>query len=204
MKIAIFGGSRGVGAEAAAQALERGWRCRVLARSADGVADLPGVEVVVGDARDPEPVGRTLFGCDGVLITLGPHRGHPPDLCSHATRVIVEAMAEQQVPRVAAVTALGVGDSYARMPAAYRLLIRTLMRRLMADKEAQESILRDSDREWIIVRPGRLVDRPASARYRVSVDGGVSPRAVARADVAAFLLDQLVSDRYLRKAPGIA
>ncbi|MBK5937526.1 SDR family oxidoreductase [Halorhodospira halophila] len=203
MKIAVFGGTRGVGAEAVRQALARGWRCRVLARSADRVPELPGVEVVVGDVLDPEAVGRTLYDCDGAVIALGQTRRNPPRLCSEGARVIVDAMQQQGVPRVVAISAMGVGDSYAQVSVVFRLLIRTLMKELMTDKERLEWILRDSDRDWVVVRPGRLTHRPARGQWRAGTDRETGAGSVSRADVATFLLDQLSEDRYLRQTPYI-
>ncbi|ABM61699.1 SDR family oxidoreductase [Halorhodospira halophila] len=203
MKIAVFGGTRGVGAEVVRQALGRGWRCRVLARSADRVPELPGVEVVVGDVLDPEAVGRALYDCDGAVIALGQTRRNPPRLCSEGTRVIVEAMQQQGVPRVVAVSAMGVGDSYAQVSVVFRLLIRTLMKGLMTDKERLEQVLAASDRDWVVVRPGRLTNRPGRGEWRAGTDHDTGAGSVSRADVATFLLEQLGDDRYLRQAPYI-
>lgn len=203
MKIAVFGGTRGVGAEVVRQALARGWRCRVLARSADAVPEHDGVEVLVGDALDPEPVARTLYGCDAAVITLGSSRNSPREICSRGTQVIVEAMQRQQVPRVVAVSSMGVGESYAQVSPLFRGMIRTFMRRLMADKERQEQVLRDSDRAWIIVRPGRLTNAPVRGDYRAGTDRQTGAGAVSRGDVAAFLLEQVTNDRYLYQAPYI-
>ena len=202
-RLAVFGGTRGVGAEAGRQALERGWRCRVLARSADVVPDLPGAEITVGNVLDAEAVARALYGCDAALIALGQTRNNPPALCSEGTRVVLEGMEQQGVPRAVAISAMGVGDSYGQVSPLFRLLIRTFMRRLMADKERQEQLLRDSGREWVIVRPGRLTNATARGDYRAGTDQRTGAGSVSRADVAAFALDQAVSEQFLYQAPYI-
>jgi hypothetical protein len=71
------------------------------------------------------------------------------------------------------------------------------------DKQAMEVMLADSDREWIVVRPGLLTNGPARGTWRTDVDGAITNGKIARADVAAFMLQQLASDDWLRKRPVI-
>lgn len=63
----VTGASGYVGGELVPSLLTRGWRVRVLARnraSLQGRSWLPHVEVVEGDAADPEVLGRALNGVD--------------------------------------------------------------------------------------------------------------------------------------------
>jgi len=59
--------------------------------------------------------------------------------------------------------------------------------------------------EWVIVRPGVLTNGDGKGQYRHGrgIGSFVSTVRIARADVAAFMLDQLVSDTYLRTATGV-
>ena len=77
-----------------------------------------------------------------------------------------------------------------------------MLHTIYADKDRQEVLLRDSDRDWVIVRPGQLTNDGATGKYRVLLDPtGITAGHVARADVAAFVLQQLCSDEFLRKTP---
>jgi hypothetical protein len=84
------------------------------------------------------------------------------------------------------------------------VLVPPLLRDEYADKESQEKIVADSDLDWIIVRPMILTNGPWTNDYRADVDlkSGRRPY-VSRADVAAFLLNQLTNDTFVRKAPSI-
>ena len=57
----------------------------------------------------------------------------------------------------------------------------------------------------VIVRPGVLTNRDGKGQYRHGrgIGSFVSTVRIARADVAAFMLDQLVSDADLRTATGV-
>jgi uncharacterized protein YbjT (DUF2867 family) len=85
-----------------------------------------------------------------------------------------------------------------------KVLVPPLLRDEYADKEAQERIVRESDLEWIIVRPMILTNGPWTNDYRTGEDlkPGRHPY-ISRADVADFLMRQLTDDAYVRKTPAI-
>ena len=78
----------------------------------------------------------------------------------------------------------------------------TVLRQAIADKEAQEELVRATDLDWVIVRPGGLTDRPAAGKYQVGT--AVKAGQVSRADVAEFVLQQFSDDTYLRQAVSIS
>ncbi len=69
-----------------------------------------------------------------------------------------------------------------------------------ADQVKQEQFVRQSDLDWTIVRPARLINEPAKGAYRVGdpLKIGLNSK-IARADVADFLLKQLSNDTYLHQ-----
>jgi putative NADH-flavin reductase len=71
-----------------------------------------------------------------------------------------------------------------------------------ADKDRAESIVKASNVEWLIVRPGFLTDDPRTGKYRV-IDNlsGVMAGKISRADVADFILKQLASPTHFGKTP---
>jgi uncharacterized protein YbjT (DUF2867 family) len=73
------------------------------------------------------------------------------------------------------------------------------------DKTRQERMIARSDVEWVIARPGMLTNGDKRGRVRQGRDVGslISTVRISRADVAEFMLNQLVSDTYLRTAPGV-
>ncbi|NTU81395.1 MAG: SDR family oxidoreductase [Chloroflexales bacterium] len=58
----------------------------------------------------------------------------------------------------------------------------------------QEAIVIASDRDWTIVRRGKLVTTPVVTRYHVEEGHFVAgKRCTGRADVADFMLNQLAN-----------
>jgi uncharacterized protein YbjT (DUF2867 family) len=90
---------------------------------------------------------------------------------------------------------------------AYTLLVHpVILPFYFHDKVRQEAAIRASTVEWTIVRPGVLTDGPRKGTFRQGPRVGhwLWSVHIARADVAAFMLDQLTDRRYLRATVGIA
>ena len=80
------------------------------------------------------------------------------------------------------------------------------MKGLYTDKLVQEAAIRESDLEWVIVRPVGLANGPKMETYRFGENlklKGLFPM-ISRADVANFMLKQLSSDTNLHKAVLVA
>ncbi len=203
MRIAVFGGSRGVGKELLPQAVDREWGVKVLARQATTIPEIPGVQVEEGNVLDPGAVFRTLNGCDAAVITLGKTKGNPDYVCSEGTRIILEVMKKFSIMRVVAVTAMGLGNTAEQVPLIFKLAMKTVLKKQMADKALQEQLLFDSDREWVVVRPGGLTDGDATGAYQAGTGSDTVASRVSRADVASFVLDQVQDNTWLRSTPWI-
>ena len=207
--ILVVGASRGVGLETVRAALAAGHSVRGLARSAAAIpiAD-PKLEKIAGDALDPPVVERALQGVDGVIQALGISFDSATliggtTLFSRATRVLVDAMRFKGVRRLVAVTGLGAGDSRGRGGLLYDAIAFPLvLKRVYDDKDVQEQIIKSSGLDWTIVRPGLLLNGPPTAKARALLEPG-SWRAgsVRRADVAAFLVEELETGAFVGRTP---
>jgi putative NADH-flavin reductase len=205
MKIAIFGSTGGTGRELVKQGLESGREVTALARTPAKLDDLrhENLIVVAGDALNYADVEKVVAGQDAVLSALGNPTLKPDTTTSESARHIVKAMNAHGVRRFVCETSLGVGDS--REQAGFffsKVIIPTLLKNAIADKEIQEQVIRESNLEWVIIRPGGLTDGAKTSRYRHGLDKTIKGR-IARADVAEFMLKQLSSDEYLRQTPAI-
>ena len=167
MHLVIFGASRGVGRAAVDAALGAGHTVTAFARSAGTLGDTAAT-VVRGDVLDARAVRAALTGADAVLVSLGvtPGRGGstPADVCSRGTATILAAMTDGPTDRIVVVTSYGVGPTEPLTPFPFSLIAKTVLRGIMADKEAQERLLRTSTQRWTIVQPLGLTAGPATSR----------------------------------------
>jgi putative NADH-flavin reductase len=205
MRIAVFGASGGTGREVVKQALAAGHQVTALARNPASLdsAD-PNLTVVAGNVLDIEAVQQALTGADVAVVSLGSTANNPDNIVSQGTQVILDAIGQLGGPRrIVVVSSIGVGDSKDQVPFAFKMLMKTVLRKAIEDKERQEALVKASGLDWIIVRPGGLTDGSATGQYQAGLDPKISAGQVSRADVAAFVLQQLTDDTYLRQAPAI-
>lgn len=206
LDIVVFGATGGTGQEVVKQALAQGHTVTAFVRD---LARIPvegnkRLRVVVGDVFVPEAVDRAVEGQDAVVIALGSRDRSDRTTRSEGTANVIRAMKAHAVRRVVAVSAGGAGDSYRQVPWIIKLMIKTLLPNTYADHERQEQLLRDSDLEWVIVRPSMLTDGPHTGKYYTgTVDARLPRGRVSRADVADFILQALTEDRHLRQAVSI-
>ena len=203
--VLITGASRGIGLETVCAALDAGFHVRALARSADAIAlTHPGLEKLQGSALDAAIVSKAVDGADAVITCLGmgPTLG-PVTLFSRSTEIMVQAMEAAGVRRLIAVTGIGSGDSRGVGGMLYAKLFQPLLLgTIYADKDREEAIIKQSDLDWTIVRPGFLTRLKPTGKPRAIVDpkdwqGGF----ISRADVAWFLIDELRSHRFVHQTP---
>jgi len=207
-RVLIIGATGGTGRELVAQALERGHTVTALARDPARLrVDHPRLTVVQGDVLDAALVETAMRGQDAVLSALGHRRYfYPTRILSTGTHNIVRAMGTHGVRRFVCETSLGIGDSAWRLGLWYTLfIIPVILPFYFWDKTRQERVIAASDLEWVIVRPGALTNGDRRGRFREGrgVGSVVWTVRISRADVAAFMLNQLVSTTHLRAAPGV-
>ena len=222
--IVVIGGTGGCGAECVVQALKRGSKVTVLARTPSKMVYPPGsggaeegtpvtdpnLTVVQGDVCSFADVAKVITGdTTGVVVALG---GKTKDvgktMLTDGTTNVINAMKASGVRRVAVVTSIGAGDSADQAPLVFRILMSTVMRSIFTDKNNQEQLFLGmggpgKDLEFVIVRPGGLNTTAPTGVINV-IDGEAG--SIARADVADFCLGALFEDAfpYLKKAPCIS
>jgi len=206
-KILVLGATGGTGRSIVKQALARGYDVTMLVRSPEKASDLKGAKVIVGDARDETALRQALEGRDAVISALGtpasPFR--EVTLLSTMTRALVNAMKAKQVSRLVGITGMGAGDSAGHGGLLFdNLIFPLLLRKVYADKNRQEAIVRDSGLDWVLVRPSVLNDKPGRGSVRAFTDlTGYHGGAISREDVASFVLDQVRDSTWLHRSPLI-
>ena len=124
-----------------------------------------------------------------------------------AVEHILAAMAHHQIARFIMITGAGVAmpeDRPKLIDHLIKLALVTFAGKAYKQSEAAARRVQKSNLAWIIVRVPMLTDEPYRGNVRVGWVGvGTGPR-VSRADAADFILKQLSSDAYVRKAPVIS
>ena len=205
LKIAVFGATGGTGKEVLSQALSKGHEISALVRDPYRLSQTTPekVQIVVGDVLNSEVVIETIQDADAVIVTLGHRADSPENTVSEGTRNIIRAMEENNLKRLVVVTSLGVGDSKNQVPFAFKIILKTALRKVMADKENQEKAVKESSLDWVIVRPGGLTDDPARGEYTFGTEDSIMAGSIPRADLAEFVIKQVIEDQFIHKAVAV-
>ncbi|MEH2141919.1 NAD(P)-dependent oxidoreductase [Nostoc sp.] len=207
MRILVIGATGPTGQQIVEQGLAQGHEVTALVRNPDKFEmQHNSLQIVKGDILDPASLDAVQQQ-DAVISSLGTKKIslESVTLFSEGTKKLLQAMERHSVKRLICITGLGAGDSKGHGGLLYdKLILPLILKRIYDDKDRQEAEIRQSNLDWVIVRPGILTNDPAKGNYRVLTDlTGVTAGKISRADVAAFVLQQLTGDRYLNQTPLI-
>jgi putative NADH-flavin reductase len=204
MRFLLLGASGGVGQRILVQGRARGHAIRAQTRDATRLACQPaGIEVVAADPTDTFALRALVAGQEAVIISLGTPPGLRTTLFSDVTTKLITAMAAEGVRRLVAITGVGAGETRGHGGFLYDRIIYPLFTRpFYEDKDRQERLIRESTLDWVLVRPAPFKATAGSAPFHVLTE--IRPdtvlRRITRDEVASFVLDRLVDDRYQRRA----
>ncbi|HEY6292824.1 MAG TPA: SDR family oxidoreductase [Terriglobia bacterium] len=208
MRLLVVGSTGGTGLELVEQALEDGHEVTALARRPEALRIRhANLKVHQGDILDYDLMQAAVEGQHAVLSALGVRKLRKNTILSQGTRNLIRAMEKLGVKRFIVESSLGVGDSRGQLGTLFNgLWYPLLLRNVFADKETQESLVRSSRLEWVIVRPAILTNGPRTGRYKAGFPPTETSirRRISRADTAEFMLKQLTDDKYLRTTPGLS
>jgi len=207
MNILVIGATGRTGREVVGQALGQGHVVTAFARNPRHITRQHDyLKVVPGDVLDGGSVEAAVGGQEAVVSALGARTHGRTTVLSEGTRNVIRAMEQQGVRRFVCESSLGVGDSRGQLGPLFDWIVLPLwLRHVYRDKEVQERNIKQSNLDWVIVRPALLTKGPRTGVYQVGLTynrSSIVPR-ISRADVADFMLKQLTDDTYLRQAPGL-
>jgi len=204
--VLIIGASKGIGLEVLRQAIAVGHQVRAFSRSANqiGISNSK-LEKRRGDALNEADIYAALDNIDVVVQTLGVSAGNlfqPVTLFSDATRILVSSMERRSIKRLITVTGFGAGDSRDAISYLQLVPFRLFLGRAYDDKDVQEQIIKSSQLDWTIARPGILTNGPRSDHYKVLIKTSQWHNGfISRADVADFIVHSIDNEKYVRDAP---
>jgi putative NADH-flavin reductase len=207
MNMLVFGASGRTGRELVKQGLAQGHSVTAFVRNpAKFDIEHPHLKVVQGDVANRVSVESAVRDHDAVICALG-----AATLLKREQAVVVGvhniimAMEWAGVRRLIYLSADTVRDTRDQLNALRKVIVPLLLHNSAADHEINESMIKQSHLDWIIVRPPMLTNGERTGAYR----SGERLRArsiipqLSRADLAEFMLKQLADNPFLHKAPGV-
>lgn len=208
-KIIIFGSTGTIGKHILKQALATENQVTAFCRNKSNLDPIEhqNLHIVEGDVCDNKQVENAIKRHDTVIITLGSGKNRKSNVRSEGTKNIIAAMINQGVKRLICQTTLGVGDSHDNLNFFWkRIMFGWFLKHVFLDHVLQEELVKNSDLDWTIVRPGAFTDGELTGNYKhgFSQFDKTLQLKISRADVAEFILKQTISDQYLLKTPGLS
>jgi len=208
MNITIIGASAGIGLEAVKRGLTRNHSITTLSRSEIEIEAKKSLKVILGDATNKADLLNSIQNTDAIIVTLGTSKNmKATTLFSDFAKLIVEIHSENKIdiPFIF-VTGFGAGESKNYVPWLVKIFLKYFLKEVYADKTNMEEIITNSDMNWTVVRPGRLLDKKLTEKYRIEnkLFKGINIGGINRADVADFLIKQAEKQTELRKYIAIS
>jgi hypothetical protein len=141
-----------------------------------------------------------MAGCDAVISAVGPT--NEKDVSSRSTANVIEAAP----PRYVVVSGAGIdveGDRKDLLGKLVSFLVRVSAPDVYHDKVREYQLLGDSDIAWTLVRPPRLLNKPAKGAVRTDLQNSPGP-SLTREDLATYLLQVVRDESLVGKAPFVA
>ena len=205
MKIAIIGASRGIGYQLLKLAVEEGHEVTALLRNPDKlqIAD-DNLHVIKGDILDPASVAAVTDDQGGICVCIGiPPSMKSVEVFSKGIENVLASINDNPEQKLIVITGIGAGESKGHGGFLYdRVFNPLLLKEIYRDKDREEALIKESRANWLIVRPGFLTNGPRTGKYRVIENlTGVTAGKISRADVADFMLKQLMEPTHFGKTP---
>jgi putative NADH-flavin reductase len=208
MNITIIGASAGIGLETVKRGLSRNHSITTLSRSEIQIEEKKSIKMILGDATNKADVVNSIQNADAIIVTLGTGKNmKATTLFSDFARLITEINRENKINiPFLFVTGFGAGESKNYVSWLVKMFLNYLLKDVYADKTKMEEIITNSDLNWTVIRPGRLLDKELTEKYRIEnkLFKGINIGGINRADVADFLIKQAEKQTELRKYIAIS
>ncbi|MDM1299662.1 SDR family oxidoreductase [Empedobacter falsenii] len=207
MKIIVFGATGSVGKKIVNQALEKGYSVTAFVRNPEKLTSKnhPNLNIFQGDVLNLADVKEAVKNQDVVLCALGD--GKIGKIRAEGTKQIITALKDSTTNRFICQSTIGAGNSYTNLNFIWKyVMFGFLLKKVLPDHNLQEKYIMESDLDYTIVRPSALTDGEISTNYQENFDETVKKLSlkISRPDVANFMIQQIDSKKYLKKAVSIS
>ena len=204
MKLVVFGSTGQTGIEIVKQALVQGHDVTAFVRDVTKITfQNENLQIATGDVMDYITVKNAIHANEAVICALGTNSLGKTIVRSKGTANIIKAMKENNATRLVVISAMGVAESWSTLSFINKLFFATLLHSARQDHEKQEVLVKKSELDWTIVRPSGLVDTPVTESYNVGENILAKTSKISRADVAHFILKELIDNAFVNKAVTI-
>jgi putative NADH-flavin reductase len=210
MNILLFGATGGTGKQVLLQALEQGHVVTAIVRNPSKITiKSNNLKIAAGDVLTSD-LTPAMKNQDAVICCLGAPANKAGTLRSSGTKNIITAMENANIKRFICQTSLGYDDGADVLKCTSfffkKIIVPYVLKATFKEHSLQESIIKESDLNWTIIRPGNLTNGNRTGNYKYGflyTDPALKVK-VSRADVADLMLKQLSVNQNCKQTIGIS
>ena len=211
MKILSLGANGEVGQLALMALLKANHEVTALVRNASAMQKKnPRLTIVQGDPTNATDLENVLAGHDVVLSTLGARTNKKTTLRADVARNLSAGMKKYGVRKLVWLDAAGVGSSkeFVQRSSFFfgSIIMPLFLNHMYEDAAVADALIEKSGCDWVIVRPMSFTNGAKTGTVSVITDMSLTVKLrlrIARADVAAYLVEQVIRDDYVGQMPII-
>ena len=200
LNILVIGANGGIGKQAVELALEAGHYVTAMLRDPSKlIITHANLQIVKGDVMRPETLEEHIEGKDVVISALGTNAVTKPTiLYSEGNKTLLRALKKKDVRRAFFISASALDISpvlpfYVRFVEKY--VVQKILKHMYDDLRIMERLIKGSDVNWTIMRPPRLVNKPATGEYRFAINSFLKNcLSISRADLAHFMINNITNE----------
>lgn len=204
MKVSVIGATGRTGGFLITDLLDAGHEVTVLVRDQAKLGEVAQrVRVVTGSSTDLVALTEVVTGSDVVISALGPTKKEP-DLHTRTAKLLTQILPPGA--RFVGISGAGIdvpGDQKGARDKVISFLIQKLGGAVAADKAMEYAVFADSELDWTLVRPPRLLDGPATGKIVHDAHKPGKSSSIRRADLASFLMNVAEQGIYEKQAPFV-
>jgi putative NADH-flavin reductase len=211
MKIAIFGSTGFLGKVLLEMALDKGYQIKTLVRDPDKLGEFKDrVEFIHGDIFNVDDIQSTVSGTEAVLSTVGPPNRNTgdPEIYKKSMENIVNILGKENIRRFihvgGAAHAGGENENWTIGRRFLKQMLSITGPNILLAKQLEWEVLKKSKLDWTLVRPPAILKGKSNSGI-LSVDEiNLGTLKVNVEDLADFILEQITSDLWIKKAPLVS
>ena len=215
--IALFGATARSGREIIRQALQRGHTIKGFARTPSKLGvEHENLTLFKGDIYERDTIDPVLEGHEVVVSMIGVPAPEDPaaeigpvDIYTVMGEHLISAMQEKGNTRLIMASSTGVEhrmdvDAPRPPPGDLSQRWKWLARHLYDDMWKMEEMIANSGLDYMLLRPGFMVEEPARHDMQINTTGDTpGARVITYEDFATFILDNLDGGEYWNMALGM-
>lgn len=211
MKIAILGSTGFLGKVLLEIALDKGFQIKTLVRNPDKLGEFRDrVVFIQGNIFNADDITKTVSGTEAVISTVGPPQRNPgnPETYKQAMENLVEILEKENIKRFihvgGAVHPGGENENWTISRRLLRLFLSIFGKPILVAKQLEWDVLKKSNLEWTLVRPPAIIKGKSGSGNLLADEKNLASLKVNVEDLANFMLEQIISDLWFKKAPLVS